>query len=72
MASSKTSPFFADAYKVAKDSLLKNSVIAIDGEIQYSEQYGLALKAEGLNPIFPEGNYIALNKPRTNNKKYKM
>lgn len=64
--------FFADAYKVAKDSLLKNSVIAIDGEIQYSEQYGLALKAEGLNPIFPEGNYIALNKPRTNNKKYKM
>lgn len=64
--------FFADAYKVAKDSLLKNSVIAIDGEIQYSEQYGLALKAEGLNPIFPEGNYIALNKPRSNNKKYKM
>lgn len=64
--------FFADAYKVAKDSLLKNSVIAIDGEIQYSEQYGLALKAEGLNPIFPEGNYIALNKPRSNNKKYKI
>tara|TARA_Y100000034_G_scaffold137043_1_gene219546 strand:+ start:16252 stop:20967 length:4716 start_codon:yes stop_codon:yes gene_type:complete len=64
--------FFTDAYQIAKDSLLKNSVIAIDGEIQYSEQYGLALKAEGLKPIFPEGNYIALNKARKNNKKYKI
>lgn len=63
--------FFSDAYKTAKDSLIKNSVIAIDGEVQYSEQYGLALKADGLQPIFPEGDYMALSKPKQSNYKFK-
>jgi DNA-directed DNA polymerase III PolC len=65
--------FFTDAYKLAKDSLVKNSVIAIDGEIQYNEQYGLSLNAKGIQPIFPEGDYLSLyNAQQTNKKTFKI
>ena len=49
---------FADSYKLAKNYLEINSLIAFDGEISFSEQYGLGMKAEALTPLLPKGDLV--------------
>jgi DNA polymerase III alpha subunit len=53
---------FSDAYKKAKNFLEINSLLAFDGEITYSEQYGLGLNANGLKPLIPDGAFVSLEK----------
>jgi DNA-directed DNA polymerase III PolC len=52
--------FFSDAYAVAKNYLVKNNLLVIDGEITYNDQYGLGFKTEGLQSKIPEDTYISL------------